>query len=84
MSVSKLQLLKDRIRILFKPQHMPKYQNYYLGDDNKKVKIRGSKTEVTVRNAFYDRTLGTYMYWVTDRMGNYYVLPENYINELDL
>lgn len=84
MSVSKLQVLKDKLRILFKPQQLPKYQDYYLGGKKEKVKIRGAKTEVTVRNAFYDPSLGTYLYWVTDKMGNYYVLPENYISELDL
>jgi hypothetical protein len=57
----------DKIKIFFKAQGMPKYQNMYLSKNlgvGSAMRIEGSGDIVTVKNCYYDPDLASYVYWV--------------------
>lgn len=60
----------DKIKLFFKQQGMPKYQNMYLGKNfgvgcAMRIKNSGELNgTVVVKNCYYDCSLASYMYWV--------------------
>ena len=61
----------DKIKVFFKQQGMPKYQNMYLGANgfgrggSMHIKNSGKLNgAVEVKNCYYDTELASYVYWV--------------------
>jgi hypothetical protein len=54
----------DKIKIFFRPQGLPKYQNLYLGNGGGKLRVKNGGGIGIVKNCYYEPKLGSYIYWI--------------------
>jgi len=76
-----LSTILNKIKVRFKAQGMPKYQNLYLGKGGGKLRVKNGGGVAVVRNCYYEPKLGSYMYWL-DANGVLVTVPECNLEEV--
>ena len=70
----------DKLKLIFKGQGMPKYQNLYLGKGGGKLKVKHGGSVGIVTGCHYEPKLASYIYWL-DFNGCMVPVPESYLEE---